>query len=297
MRRASSTCWPRMRSTTRRIFRGEVRTYFMVARASTYLTPLRRSSLACERNVRVGANSPSLCPTIDSEMNTGTCLRPSCTAIVCPSISGTIVRAARPGLDDPLLALLVHVVDLDHQVVVDERTLLDGPRHLATPLPAAANDVLVRRLVLLARAAFLLAPRRRRGAGRPRTCPRRRPAGGRRGSSPHRGRSDACSSSGCGPPCRARSARARRCRPRRPCALQVAGTSRISPRGQAERGHRAFLGHQLDAGAGRAGHLGAGAGLQLDRVHDGADRDVAQRQRVARDGSRRRDPTSACRPA
>ncbi len=41
--------------------------------------------------MRVGANSPSLCPTIDSEMKTGTCLRPSCTAIVCPTISGTIV--------------------------------------------------------------------------------------------------------------------------------------------------------------------------------------------------------------
>src|SRR5436305_3142988 len=44
------------------------------------------------RNVRVGANSPSLCPTICSEMKTGTCLRPSCTAIVCPTISGKIVE-------------------------------------------------------------------------------------------------------------------------------------------------------------------------------------------------------------
>src|SRR5206468_4437015 len=43
------------------------------------------------RKIRVGANSPSLCPTIDSVTNTGTCLRPSCTAIVCPTISGKIV--------------------------------------------------------------------------------------------------------------------------------------------------------------------------------------------------------------
>src|SRR3954454_22935035 len=43
------------------------------------------------RKVRVGANSPSLCPTIDSVTNTGTCLRPSCTAIVWPSIAGTII--------------------------------------------------------------------------------------------------------------------------------------------------------------------------------------------------------------
>src|ERR1700712_5585833 len=43
--------------------------------------------------VRVGANSPSLCPTIASLTNTGTCLRPSCTAIVWPTISGKIVDA------------------------------------------------------------------------------------------------------------------------------------------------------------------------------------------------------------
>src|SRR5262249_36768695 len=45
----------------------------------------------CARKVRVGANSPSLWPTICSEMNTGTCLRPSWTAIVCPTISGNTV--------------------------------------------------------------------------------------------------------------------------------------------------------------------------------------------------------------
>ena len=45
-----------------------------------------------ERKVRVGANSPSLWPTIDSEMKTGTCLRPSWTAIVWPTISGKIVE-------------------------------------------------------------------------------------------------------------------------------------------------------------------------------------------------------------
>ena len=44
------------------------------------------------RKVRVGANSPSLWPTIDSEMKTGTCLRPSWTAIVWPTMSGKIVE-------------------------------------------------------------------------------------------------------------------------------------------------------------------------------------------------------------
>ena len=42
--------------------------------------------------MRVGANSPSLWPTIDSETKTGTCLRPSWTAIVWPTISGKIVE-------------------------------------------------------------------------------------------------------------------------------------------------------------------------------------------------------------
>src|SRR5215212_7233116 len=50
-----------------------------------------RSPLTCVRNVRVGANSPSLWPTIDSVQYTGTCLRPSCTAMVWPTISGKIV--------------------------------------------------------------------------------------------------------------------------------------------------------------------------------------------------------------
>ena len=43
--------------------------------------------------MRVGANSPSLWPTIASETKTGMCLRPSWTAIVCPTISGKIVEA------------------------------------------------------------------------------------------------------------------------------------------------------------------------------------------------------------
>ena len=39
----------------------------------------------------MGANSPSLWPTMLSLMKTGTCLRPSWMAIVCPTISGKIV--------------------------------------------------------------------------------------------------------------------------------------------------------------------------------------------------------------
>src|SRR5690606_35645263 len=52
-------------------------------------------------------------------------------------------------------------------------------------------------------------------------------------------------------------------------------------RTQAEQRIGALAGHQLHAGAGGAGDLRALARLQLDAVHRGADRDVAQRQGVA----------------
>src|SRR5437899_3768968 len=54
------------------------------------------------------------------------------------------------------------------------------------------------------------------------------------------------------------------------------------PRRHAEGGLARLLGQQLHAGAGGSSHLGAGAGLQLDRVHGGTHRDVDQRKRVAR---------------
>src|SRR6185437_603959 len=45
------------------------------------------------RNLRVGANSPSLCPTMFSVTNTGTWTLPLWTAIVRPTNSGLIVLA------------------------------------------------------------------------------------------------------------------------------------------------------------------------------------------------------------
>ena len=50
----------------------------------------------------------------------------------------------------------------------------------------------------------------------------------------------------------------------------------------AQGGELALLGDQLHGDAGRAGHLAALAGAQLDVVHGGTDGDVAQRQGVAR---------------
>src|SRR5829696_1201189 len=51
--------------------------------------------------------------------------------------------------------------------------------------------------------------------------------------------------------------------------------------GQAQRRHVALLGHELDARAGGAGELPAAARLELDVVHERADRHRGQRHRVA----------------
>ena len=52
-------------------------------------------------------------------------------------------------------------------------------------------------------------------------------------------------------------------------------------RGQTQLGVGAVLGDETNGRTGGAGHLGAAAGTELDRVDDGTDRDVAQRQVVA----------------
>src|SRR3990167_512331 len=49
-------------------------------------------SAACPLNVRVNENSPSLCPTMFSDMYTGICCLPLCTAIVRPTNSGSTVE-------------------------------------------------------------------------------------------------------------------------------------------------------------------------------------------------------------
>src|SRR5206468_5175497 len=69
--------------------------------------------------------------------------------------------------DDALLVAGVEVVDLLEQVVVDERPLLQAAGHPLPPFPAAApaaDDELLRRLVLVAGAALGLTPRRHRVA-------------------------------------------------------------------------------------------------------------------------------------
>src|SRR5438034_7976602 len=99
------TLFPRTVSTTVRTLRGAMRMCVALALITTLLHVLSRLFLCTyfspvvrfviplwARNVRVGENSPSLCPTMFSVTYTGTNLLPLCTAIVCPTISGRIVE-------------------------------------------------------------------------------------------------------------------------------------------------------------------------------------------------------------
>ena len=73
---------------------------------------------------RVGANSPSLWPTMFSVMYTGMNFFPLCTAIVWPTISGTTVDRRDQVLMTFLSLSLIHRLDLLEQVEIDERPLL-----------------------------------------------------------------------------------------------------------------------------------------------------------------------------
>src|SRR5271170_1567932 len=90
---ASVADLPRIVSTTNRHFCGEMRAYRNTAlvcmrysATDTFLSP------ECALKVRVGANSPSLWPTMFSDTSTGTCSRPLCTAMVRPTMSGMIME-------------------------------------------------------------------------------------------------------------------------------------------------------------------------------------------------------------
>src|SRR5215831_8849214 len=100
---ALSTARPRIWSATRRPFCAESRTPRRVAVVCMAMLPYLLGggvvvgattflSAECALNVRVSANSPSLCPTMFSEMYTGICCLPLCTAIVSPTKSGVMVE-------------------------------------------------------------------------------------------------------------------------------------------------------------------------------------------------------------
>src|SRR6185312_9254455 len=90
---------------------GGERAYFFAAGAAGFgaapapTRPLR--SPEWPWNVRVGANSPSLCPTMFSVTNTGTNLRPLWTAKVSPTASGMIVLRR----DQVLMTFLLWAAD------------------------------------------------------------------------------------------------------------------------------------------------------------------------------------------
>src|SRR4051794_363656 len=194
-------------------------------------------------------------------------------------------RSAGPGLDDVLGALLVLHLHLLHQVVVDERALLEAAWHLSGSLSAllaglAAPDDHAVAFLAGAGAALRLAPRGHRvtstrGLALTTTV--------RVVDRVHRDTTDG----------RALAL------PAHPAGLAPVDVRLLAVADLAEGGaaayvdhpdlagrhpqgrHPAFLGDQLDARAGGAGHLRAATRTQLHGVHRRADRDVAQRQVVA----------------
>src|SRR6266496_388615 len=101
-----------------------------------------------------------------SVMNTGTCLRPSCTAIVCPSMSGMIVERR-----DHVLMTVFLPDSLSASTFLSRWSSTNGPFFKLLGIchsllllallagTAAADDQLVARLALAAGAALRLALR------------------------------------------------------------------------------------------------------------------------------------------
>src|SRR4051812_36145513 len=235
--------------------------------------------------MRVGANSPSLWPTIDSVTKTGTCLRPSWTAMVCPTMSGKIVEVR----DQVLIICLVPASFIDSMRAI-RRSSTNGPffdERLTVYLPllaapAATDDVAVGRLALLARpvAKSRNAPRGHRMApgGGGTLAAAVRVVDGVHGRAA-RLRADAHVTLAAG---------------LADLDVLVIGVADRADRRAAVGAHLAHLAgrqaqgrevallrHQLDGGAGGAAHLAAAAGLELDVVDDRAERHAGERQAVA----------------
>src|SRR6185295_15029671 len=157
MRCASATCCPRIMSTTRRIFRGEVRMCLAVAFACNDLPHSRPALVPGVRTERArGCELSELVP--DHRLRDED--RHMFAAVVHGDRVPDHVRhhrgTTRPSLDDPLVAAFVHVVDLHHQVLVDERTLLHRPRHQPRPFPRRRTMYLLDALFFfLVRPSFL----------------------------------------------------------------------------------------------------------------------------------------------
>src|SRR5689334_11476660 len=162
---------PRIRSTTRRAFIGVTRTYRALALASIGVSLFSGLSPAAPVVLDVAAESPRGREL--AELVADHRLGDEHRDVLATVVHGDGVtehrrndhRPPRPGLDNSLGALLVLHVHLLHQVVVDEGPLLQATRHGRLLLPlvlaaaTAAADQPVTGLVLAAGTAFRLAPR------------------------------------------------------------------------------------------------------------------------------------------
>src|SRR6266542_477625 len=307
-RRASSTWRPRMRSMTRRALNGETRTNRACALTPRFswawafsdisLVPLSSLTTSAARAASANPGRPLL-GAVDAEGPGrrelaelvadhrlgdvhGHVLAPIVDRDRVPDHVGDDRGAPRPGLDDPLVAPAVQLVDLLQQVVIHKRTLFQRSPHRlpSPPLAAAAQDQLVGGLAAAAGAALRLAPRAHRVAA---TRALALAAAERVVDRVH------------GHAARVRTLAAVAVAPRlAPVDQVVPGVADLADggpaghldladltRGHPQRGATAFLGEQLDRDPGGAPQLGTAARAQLHGVHRGADRDAAQRQGVA----------------
>src|SRR5579875_825913 len=240
----------------------------------------------CPLKVRVGANSPSLCPTMPSVMNTGTCLRPSCTAIVWPTMSGMIVERR-----DHVLMTRFSRLALSASTLRSRCSSTNGPffrlRGMLPPCLApraarapAPDDQPVGVLVAAPSPSLRLAPGRHRVA-----------AARALALAPAEGVVDRVHRHPARLGAHPTPAVAPRLADRHELRLGVADDADRRPavdrdpphlrRRQPQRGEGALLRHDLHAHPGAARQLPAAARPQLDVVDDRADGDVADRQRVA----------------
>src|SRR5437763_319359 len=220
-------------------------------------------------------------------MYTGTCLRPSWTAMVCPTMSGMIVDRR-----DQVLITRFSLRLFSASTLRSRWSSTNGPffrlRGTSGPpasapgaaLAAPADDQFVGFLVTGPSAALLLPPRRHR---MPPTAGLALAAAERVVDRVH-GHATGLGADALPPvaTCLA---------PRHQLGLEVADLAEGSPavdrhaphlgRGQPEGGEGPLLGHQLHAHPGTARELAPRTRPQLDVVHDRAHRDVPQRQGVA----------------
>src|SRR6266542_1911820 len=191
-RRASSTWRPRMRSMTRRALNGETRTNRACALTPRFswawafsdisLVPLSSLTTSAARAASANPGRPLL-GAVDAEGPGrrelaelvadhrlgdvhGHVLAPIVDRDRVPDHVGDDRGAPRPGLDDPLVAPAVQLVDLLQQVVIHKGALFQRASHRlpSPPLAATAEDELVGGLVAVAGATLRLAPRAHRVA-------------------------------------------------------------------------------------------------------------------------------------